>query len=47
MKTRFTVLALHRRAGKTELAIMELVNQALKFDKEPLRNFRQKGYRES
>jgi len=28
-KKRFTVLALHRRAGKTELAIMELVNAAL------------------
>lgn len=30
-KKRFTVLALHRRAGKTELAIMELVNSALGF----------------
>lgn len=29
-KSRFTVLALHRRAGKTELAIMELVDKALK-----------------
>jgi hypothetical protein len=28
---RFTVLALHRRAGKTELAIMELINAALAF----------------
>jgi hypothetical protein len=28
--TRYTVLALHRRAGKTELAIMELVDKALK-----------------
>ena len=28
-KARFTVLALHRRAGKTELAIAELVNSAL------------------
>jgi hypothetical protein len=27
---RFTVLALHRRAGKTELAIMELVERALR-----------------
>lgn len=26
---RFSVLALHRRAGKTELAIMELINRAL------------------
>lgn len=33
-KKRFTVLALHRRAGKTELAIMELVNSALKFQQE-------------
>jgi hypothetical protein len=31
---RFSVLALHRRAGKTELAIMELLNRALKFDKD-------------
>lgn len=30
-KQRFTVLALHRRAGKTELALMELINSALKF----------------
>ena len=29
-RKRFTVLALHRRAGKTELAIMELVDKALK-----------------
>lgn len=28
---RFTVLALHRRAGKTELALMELINAAIKF----------------
>lgn len=28
---RFQVLALHRRAGKTELAIMELVDAAMKF----------------
>lgn len=33
-RQRFTVLALHRRAGKTELALMELLNEALKFDKE-------------
>lgn len=31
-RKRFTVLALHRRAGKTELAIMELVDKALKLD---------------
>jgi hypothetical protein len=31
-RKRFTVLALHRRAGKTELAIMELVDKALRFD---------------
>lgn len=30
-RKRFTVLALHRRAGKTELAIMELVDKALRF----------------
>jgi hypothetical protein len=29
-KKRFTVLALHRRAGKTEVALMELINAALK-----------------
>lgn len=29
-RTRFTVLALHRRAGKTELALMELIDKALK-----------------
>jgi hypothetical protein len=29
-RKRFTVLALHRRAGKTELAIMELIDAALK-----------------
>lgn len=28
---RFTVLALHRRAGKTELAIMALINRAIRF----------------
>jgi len=31
---RFTVLALHRRAGKTELAIMELINAALTFQRD-------------
>ena len=30
-KRRFTVLALHRRAGKTELALMELIDKALRF----------------
>jgi hypothetical protein len=30
-RLRFTVLALHRRAGKTELAIMELIDKALQF----------------
>jgi hypothetical protein len=34
VKRRFTVLVLHRRAGKTELAIMELINQAVKCRKE-------------
>lgn len=33
-RRRFTVLALHRRAGKTELAIMELLDNALRFDKD-------------
>jgi len=33
-KRRFTVLALHRRAGKTELALMELIDKALKCDRE-------------
>lgn len=33
-RKRFTVLALHRRAGKTELAIMELLDKALRFDKD-------------
>jgi len=33
-RKRFTVLALHRRAGKTELAIMELIDKAARFDKE-------------
>ena len=32
-RRRFTVLALHRRAGKTELAIMELIDKAIKFDR--------------
>ena len=31
---RFTVLALHRRAGKTELALSQLINSAIKCDKE-------------
>ena len=29
-RRRFTVLALHRRAGKTELALMELLHRAVK-----------------
>ncbi len=33
-KNRFAVLALHRRAGKTLWALMELVHAALQFDKE-------------
>ena len=33
-RKRFTVCALHRRAGKTELAVMELINSALKFRKD-------------
>ena len=33
-RKRFSVFALHRRAGKTELAIMELLDKAMKFDKE-------------
>lgn len=33
-RRRFTILALHRRAGKTELAIAELVDKALRFDKD-------------
>lgn len=33
-KARFTVLALHRRAGKTELAVLELLNAALKTTKQ-------------
>jgi hypothetical protein len=31
-RKRFSVFALHRRAGKTELAIMELIDKAMKFD---------------
>ena len=31
MRKRFSVLALHRRAGKTELAVMELIECALQF----------------
>jgi hypothetical protein len=33
-RKRFTVLALHRRAGKTELALRELIDKALRFDKD-------------
>jgi len=33
-KQRFSVYALHRRSGKTELAIMELIDKAMKTDKE-------------
>ena len=33
-RKRFTVLALHRRAGKTELAIAELVDKALRFQRD-------------
>jgi len=33
-RRRFSVYALHRRAGKTTLAIMELVDKALKFNQE-------------
>jgi hypothetical protein len=33
-RKRFTVLALHRRAGKTELALSELIDKALRFDKD-------------
>ena len=33
-RQRFTVLALHRRAGKTELALRELIDKALRFDRE-------------
>lgn len=33
-RKRFTVLALHRRAGKTEMALMELLDKALRFNKD-------------
>lgn len=33
-RQRFTVLALHRRAGKTELALSELIDKALRFTDE-------------
>ena len=33
-KQRFSVYALHRRSGKTELAIMELIDKAMKTDKD-------------
>ena len=33
-KQRFSVYALHRRSGKTELAIMELIDKAMKTEKE-------------
>jgi len=33
-KQRFSVYALHRRSGKTELAIMELIDKAIKTDKQ-------------
>lgn len=33
-RKRFTVLALHRRAGKTEMALAELLDQALRFSKD-------------
>lgn len=33
-RRRFTVLALHRRAGKTELALSELIDKALRFRQE-------------
>jgi hypothetical protein len=33
-RKRFTVLALHRRAGKTELAVMQLVSEALRCELE-------------
>ena len=33
-KKRFSVYALHRRSGKTELAIMELIDKAMKTEKE-------------
>ena len=33
-KKRFSVYALHRRSGKTELAIMELIDKAMKTEEE-------------
>lgn len=33
-RKRFTVLALHRRAGKTELALRQLLDSALRFERE-------------
>jgi hypothetical protein len=33
-RQRFTVCALHRRAGKTELAVMELIDKAMQFRQE-------------
>ena len=33
-QARFKVLALHRRSGKTELAILELIDKAIKFQKD-------------
>ncbi len=33
-RRRFTVLALHRRAGKTELALAELIDKALRFTRD-------------
>ena len=33
-KQRFSVYALHRRSGKTELGVMELIDKAIKTDKE-------------
>ena len=38
-KQRFSVYALHRRSGKTELAIMELIDKAIKTDKELMTRF--------
>lgn len=34
LRRRFNVFVLHRRAGKTELAIMQLVHEAMKFTRE-------------
>jgi hypothetical protein len=33
-QARFKVLALHRRSGKTELSLLELIDKAIKFDKD-------------